>query len=196
MSVFRKDSPGFLKADKIVTKIAKWYSMIAAVCIVIAMVLCVLDVITSKLFNYTLSAGVELVTWLLIPIVYTTLAYIQLDSGHINVDLVQKHLPKSVNNVINAVNCLLGCAVCVYTGHRSWGLAMSYLAKHQKSSLASYGFVLWPFAMLIAIGFFTLAFTYIWTILRMLFKSPEVRLESWELAEVNSESSGTEEKET
>lgn len=183
MGAFKKDRPGFLKADRIITRITKWYSMIATICIIVAMVLCVLDVITSKVFNFTISMGVELVTWLLIPIVYTTLAYIQLDGGHINVDLVQKHLPKSVNNVINTINCLLGCALCTFTGYRSWVLAMSYLAKHQKSSLASYGFVLWPFAMLIAIGFFSLAFSYIWTILRMLFKSPEVHLESWEQEE-------------
>ena len=181
--MIKKDSPVFLKADKIVFTVAKWYSVIAAICIIVAMVLCVLDVVTSKLFNYTISIGVELVTWLLIPIVYTTLAYIQLDGGHINVDLVQKHLPKGVNDIINGFNCLLGCAMCVYTGHRSWILAMSYLAKHEKSSLASYGFVLWPFAMLIAIGFFTLAFTYLWTILRMIFKSPEVHVESWEMTD-------------
>ena len=197
MSLLKKDRPGFLAADKMITKIAKIYSGISMLCIIVVMFLCVMDIVTSKLFGVTFPAGVEYVQWLLIPIVYTSIAYIQLDGGHISVDLVQKHLPARANNILNGLNYLLGCVVCCYVGYRSAVLTAAYYTKLERSSLASYAFPLWPFALIMTIGFFFLAFAFVWSILRLFFKTPEVHQESWEemeQAEKSAEISGEKEE--
>lgn len=83
----KKPSPALVKADGIVYKALKYFSYLSGIAVLAIMLLAFADVISSKVFGKAIPSATEWITYLNVVVVLPTLAYIQLDTGHINVEL-------------------------------------------------------------------------------------------------------------
>lgn len=161
-------APALLKADRIVYKLMKWFSYLSGCAVVAIMLLAFADVISSKFFNKAIPSATEWITYLNVVVVLPTLAYIQLDTGHINVELFSG-INRTVKVIIRVVGNLLGLACSALLGWYSLQLAGTYYLKNTMSStsaLTKGAFLLWPFVAIFAFGFFVFAVAIIWSFVR------------------------------
>lgn len=165
-----KKEPSFalIKADQIVYKLLKWFSYISGCAVLAIMLLAFADVASSKLFDKAIPSATEWITYLNVVVVLPTLAYIQLDTGHINVELFSG-IGKSAKVITRVFGNLLGLGSSALLGWHSLQLMRTYLAKGTMSSvsaLAPGAFLLWPFVAIFALGFIVFSIAIIWSLVR------------------------------
>lgn len=156
----------FKRIDKIVFQFFRILSFASAAALVAVAVLCTANVFTTKLFKFGILNATDLVTYLNIPVVFLAIAFIQVERGHTNIDLLLDKFPKLIQQIIMFLSYLLGCAVCAFIGWREVTLTAEKFANLAKASQARTSFVVWPFAAIVAIGFITLAIAMLWCALR------------------------------
>lgn len=175
MSTFKERKEGialaqvkqaFKRIDRIVFQLFRVLSFVSAAALVVVAVLCTANVITTKLFKFGILNATDLVTYLNIPVVFMAIAFIQVERGHTNIDLLLDKLPKLVQQIIMFFAYLLGCVVCGFVGWREVTLTAEKFANMAKASQARTSFVVWPFAAIVAIGFITLAIAMLWCAMR------------------------------
>lgn len=168
----RAPSPALVRFDDRVFSVMKVISYASAVCLLVVAVLSTVDVITSKLFSFGITNATDIVTYLNIPVVFLSAAYVQLERGHTHIDLIYTHFTMPAQKVIHIVGNLLGIFISGFTGYHAVILTAQKFATVAKSTSAASAFVIWPFAALIAIGFFLLAAAFFWSLIRQFFFSP------------------------
>ena len=99
------------------------------------------------------------------------MAYIQVDRGHTTVDLLCAKFPQKVQKVIKVVGDVLGMVVCLFSGYCAMRLTADKFSTMTKSSSASNAFVIWPFVLVIAIGFVAVGVAFAWCIVRDILKN-------------------------
>ena len=67
---------------------------------------------------------------------------------------------------------LIGAFICGFVACRGIVQMNKFMATHAKSSTTGVGFAKWPFALIFSIGFFLLAFSFLWSIVRQYAKKP------------------------
>ena len=161
-----KKHSALLKIDRVIYRCMWAVSILSGICLIITAFLCTGDVLASKIFNTSIPNGTEWVTYLNIPVVFFAIAYIQMDRGHTVVDLIYRKFPKGMQKVIKLAGDVLGTAVCFFSGYCAFNLTANKLSSHAKSSSASNAFSIWPFVLVIAIGFVLVGIAYAWCIIR------------------------------
>ena len=156
----------FLQVDLIVVKSLKAVSFISAVAMLIVAVLATIDVIMAKVFRSGVPNATEIIKYLLIPIVYSACAYLAIDQGLINVDLIQGRFPRAMRIAVNILSDLLGLASSAFLAWRGWIQFFKLLQSGEKSSSSSYAFVVWPFGLMFFIGMALLAVALLWRLMR------------------------------
>lgn len=102
---------------------------------------------------------------------FFAMAYIQIDRGHTTVDLLCSKFPQKVQKVIKVVGDVLGTVVCLFSGYCAMRLTADKFSTMTKSSSASNAFVIWPFVLIIAIGFVVVGAAFAWCIVRDILKN-------------------------
>ncbi|MDR1766203.1 MAG: TRAP transporter small permease [Lachnospiraceae bacterium] len=162
----------FQKVDKGITQAVKWISYLSGVCLVGIMLVAFFNVLGEKLRKVGLPvtgipASTEIIQYLHIPVVFLASAYVTLDAGHTKIDLLSSRLPRPVQDLFTTIGCICGTGVCGFVSWRGFAQMANYMRLHKMSSVTGVGFPLWPFALVLALGFALLAVTFLWSIFRL-----------------------------
>lgn len=156
----------FEKADSVIVKIFKYVSYISGVCLIAIMLVAFFNVLGEKIFHKGIPASTEIIKYLHIPVVFLACAYVTVDTGHTKIDLLSSHFPKWLQQLLGTIGNLIGAFICGFVGYRGLVKMNTFISTHAKSSTTGAGFIIWPFALIFAIGFFLLAFSFLWSIAR------------------------------
>lgn len=154
------------KIDKVIYKAMWGVSVLSGISLFAVALLCTADAFGSKIFSASIPNSTEIITYLNIPVVFFAMAFIQVERGHTTVDLLSGRFPKAVKTAIHLVGYLLGAAICSFVGYCSFRLVLDKLATHAKASASASSFEVWPFALMVVIGFVLVAISFIWCIFR------------------------------
>ena len=166
---------GWGKADSIVVKIFRSISYAAAVCLVVIMLVAFFNVLGEKIFHKGIPASTEIIKYLHVPAVFLCCAYVTLDRGQTAIDLLSAKFPAKMQNVIAVFSNLLGTAISAFLGWRGVIQMLDHIEYHEMSNVTGFGFALWPFSLIFSLGLFMLAFSFLWSIVRVVV--PKVDLE-------------------
>ena len=159
-------SPALVRFDNGMFNVMKWISYVSAVCLLVVTLLSTADVIAAKFFNSGITNATEIVTYLNIPVVFLSTAFVQLERGHTHIDLIYIHFPMWAQKLIHTVGNTLGVCLSAFIGYRAVILTVQKFSTVAKSSSAMNAFVIWPFVALIALGFVLLAVAFLWSLVR------------------------------
>lgn len=159
-------SPALVRFDNGIFNVMKWISYVSAACLFVITILSTADVVGNKIFDHGITNATELVTYLNIPVVFLSAAFVQLERGHTHIDLIYTHFPKWAQTVIHTVGNILGVGISAFIGYRAVILTIQKFTSIAKSSSAINSFVIWPFVALIALGFFLMAAAFLWSLVR------------------------------
>lgn len=158
---------GWGKADSIIVKIIRCISYAAAVCLVGIMLVAFFNVLGEKLFHKGIPASTEIIKYLHVPAVFLCAGFVTLDRGQTNIDLLSQKFPQKMQDIVNICSFVLGAAISAFVGCRGIAQMSKHITNHMKSSTTGFGFALWPFSLIFALGFFMLAFSFLWSIVRV-----------------------------
>lgn len=159
-------SPALIRFDDGLFKVMKWISYVSAACLLVITLLSTADVVGVKLFKHGITNATDIVTYLNIPVVFLSAAFVQLERGHTHIDLIYTHFPKVWQKAVHTVGSLLGLLVSGFIGCRAVVSTVQKYSTVAKSSSAASAFVVWPFAAIIALGFFLLTAAFLWSLMR------------------------------
>ena len=98
--------------------------------------------------------------------VYLAAAFVTLERGHTRIDLLSTKFPTVLQKIFTILGDILGIGVCVLISWRGFVQMGKFIARHRMSSVSGVGFPLWPFALIMAVGFILLTLSLIWHIIR------------------------------
>ena len=159
-------NPSLVRFDNGIFNIMKWISYVSAVCLFVITILSTADVIGNKIFDHGITNATEFVTYLNIPVVFLSTAFVQLERGHTHIDLIYTHFPAWAQKLIHTVGNLFGVALSGFIGYRAVVSTIQKYTTVAKSSSAINAFVIWPFVALLALGFFMMAIAFLWSLVR------------------------------
>ncbi len=162
----KQPNPALVRFDDTLFKVMKYISYISAVCLLVVTLLSTADVVANKIFNNGITNATEIVTYLNIPVVFLSGAFVQLERGHTHIDLIYIHFPMWAQKLIHTVGNLLGVGISAFIGYRAVLLTLDKFSTVAKSSSAINAFVIWPFVALIALGFLLMAVAFLWSLVR------------------------------
>ena len=140
-----------IRFNKRVTRISQILAVIGAIILLGMMIIIVLDVGGRYLFNAPLPGANELAGILLVVVASWGIGYCQLLKKHISIDIIYTRFnPKgqSVLNIIaNAAFIVVGVLICWQMFVKTY----EYINKPQLTEIL--GIPLWPFMLILAIGF-------------------------------------------
>ena len=163
--------PTIERIDTFACKILKYIAWVSAVCLVAIMLVAFFNVLGEKLRGVGLPvtgipASTEIIQYLHIPVVYLAAAYVTLDRGHTRIDLISAKFPKALEKCCTIIGDILGLGVCGLIAWRGFVQMGKFIARHKMSSVSGVGFPLWPFALIMSVGYILLALSLIFHIVR------------------------------
>ena len=172
--------PTFDKIDSGVYKVIRVISYAAGVFLFAIMALAVINVILEKLHKMGVPVnGIgdtkQWVQYMNICVVYFATAFVTLERGHSNMDLLTRRYPTIVQKILNAVAYLAGTVIFSYIGYLGVvKVVMGQIENNARinETLAT-SFPQWPFGVAYSFGFFLLGFSCLWAFVRICFgKAP------------------------
>ena len=160
------------KIDSVIVRIFKYISYISGACLIGIMMVAFFNVLGEKIFHKGIPASTEIIQYLHIPVVFLACAFVTVDTGHTRIDLLSRHFPKWLQQLFITIGNLCGVFICGFVGARGIVQMQKFMETHAKSSTTGVGFAKWPFALIFSIGFFLLAFSFLWSIVRQYAKKP------------------------
>ena len=144
--------------------VERWLGIVSAAIIMLMMFLTSTDVLMRYVFNSPLVGGFELQEFLLVGVVFLSLAYVQSLRAHFNVDLITSRLSpraQAVLLIVGHIICIFVFAIITWqSGFRAW---VAWSTGQTREGLIS--FPLWPAKSMIPIGTGLLCLRFIWDIL-------------------------------
>jgi TRAP-type transport system small permease protein len=89
--------------EKGLAPLANVVGIIGAIVIGFMMLLTVIDVIGRHLFNAPLIGSMDLTMFMMVIVVFFSIAHCEFGKGHITIDLVVSKLPRRVQAIINSI---------------------------------------------------------------------------------------------
>ena len=159
------------RVDRWVVRILKWVSYVSAVALVGIMLVAFFNVIGEKLRQAGLPitgipASTEIIQYLHIPVVFLAMGYVTLDRGHTKIDLLSSKFPKAVQLFFAILGDLCGIFVACFIAWRGFLQMVNFMEIRRMSSVTGVGFPLWPFALILSVGYVLLAVSFVWDIVR------------------------------
>lgn len=172
--------PTFDRVDSVVYKVIRVISYASAAFLFGIMMLAVVNVVLEKLHKLGVPvSGIgdtkQWIQYMNVCLVYFATAYVTLERGHSNMDLLTRHYPVIVQKILSAVAYVAGTVIFSYIGYL--GVVKVLLGQLENNArinetLAT-SFPQWPFGACYSFGFFVLGFSCLWAFIRILFgKSP------------------------
>lgn len=141
------------RCGKVILNISKVMAVIAAVVLGIMMILTVADVAGRNLFLKPIEGTYELVGIMLVIAGCLGLGYCQLNLGNIRITVLSDILPRRGQSIIFLIAYIIAAIttgmICWQGGIRAW----EYIFKELGGIIITLRVPLWPFMMLLAVGF-------------------------------------------
>lgn len=163
----------FYKVDRAVEKFLKYFSYLSAICIIVTAIIATINVVVQKVFHGNIPSVNDYVTYMFVIIVYCAVPHVQMETDLTCVDILSVHFPQKMNLVIAVLGDVIGMILYSFIGYALLTNSFQkYFALKTVAAIGSKGtFVLWPFALLMALSMFLLTITLIWNnIRRILYK--------------------------
>lgn len=142
-----------LRCGKPIMKVSRIMAVIAAVVLGIMMILTVADVCGRNFFLRPIEGTYELVGIMLVIAASLGIGYCQLNLGNIRITVISDVLPPRGQNIILLVAYIIAAVccgmICWQSGIRAW----DYIFKQFGGMIVTLRVPLWPFMMLLAVGF-------------------------------------------
>lgn len=147
------------------TGITKKFSYISTICLFLIMLLAVVDIIGAKLFNKGVVGTLELIESLNVPLVFLAAAFVQLDRGHIRIELLQSRMPAFLRHLINIIGYITGTLMCGFFCWRTL-ILFNEAMEIGKSTGGGLDFPIWPTVGILVLGFGLLMLAFLISIIR------------------------------
>ncbi len=109
--------------EKFVNSLSNWLNWVAGIALVGMLALILADVIGSKLFNWPLPGGIEVVSFLGVMVIAFAIAQTQVLRGHIEVEFLVTRLPGMAQKVIAGIVYLMGTVLFALIAWTSYEFA-------------------------------------------------------------------------
>ena len=106
--------------EKFVNSLSNWLNWVAGAALVAMLALIIADIVGSKLFNWPIPGGIEIVSFLCVVIIAFAIAQTQVLHGHIEAEFFVARLPKTAQKVIAGIVYFLGLILFALLAWRSY----------------------------------------------------------------------------
>lgn len=149
-----------LSTEAVMTKIIRWFVILSAASAAAMMVIAVVDVVGSKVFNYPLKGAAEFIEELNVLLVFLAIGYVELERGHIRIAVLEKFMFKGLIHILNLFRYLIGILVIGILSWRTLIFGQKMLATGVTKN-SPIDFPIWPSAMVVFLGFAFLTIAFI-----------------------------------
>jgi TRAP-type C4-dicarboxylate transport system permease small subunit len=161
-----------LTADARITWAIKWLSYIAAGCAGGTMLIAVADVISTRLFRWSIPSSVEFIEELMVLMVFLGIAYVARERGHIRVTILERYMSPGLRYAFGLFGHLVGILVIGFLSWRAFELVKySIVTKMVKDGTIK--FPLWPSELAVFVGLACLTITFILLLSRAIISEPK-----------------------
>lgn len=168
------DFSGFLKIDRVVRQILRYFCWLSAVALIIIMAVAFINVIGEKLVRagVTWASGIPnstaIIQYFHIPLVFLAAGYVTLDQGHTRIDLLIHKAPL-VEKIFMTVGHVLGAGLSFFIFWRATSVTLATnFAQNTRISTTADSWMVWPFTVCHCLGFFLLGCSFIWALVRQI----------------------------
>lgn len=158
----------FYKTDRALERVLRWFSYLAAVCVVLMAAIATLNVIAQKIFHSNIGSANDYVTYLFVMVIYTALPHVQMETDLTCVDILSAKFGRVAQLIVSVLGDLVGVVTLGYIGYAMYiNVFLKYLSSKKVATVGATGtFVLWPFALLITVSMFLTVLTFLWNNVR------------------------------
>lgn len=156
----------FKKVDNVVVAVQKYLSYAAPAVLIVMALIATVNVLTSKIFVFSVPGNIMWITYLLVPVTYFACPFEQTHRGFMTVDAFYNHYPEWLKQVVLYISDVLGVVIYAMCGYGAIPLMQNDFKFKTLSETGSQGFVLWPFELILIAMCFVLAFSFLWNIVR------------------------------
>lgn len=151
-----------MKISRIVDRVAFSLAMVALCLLLLMMVFITSNVTSRYVFNQPIQGDLEVVELTMLSVVMLGLAYIHVTKGHVSLGLVVDRLPRRVQAVFDIAAYVLATA---YASVIVWqNIVQAQLLRHIGEHTVVLGIPLFPFYVLVVVGFFVLLLSFLVTL--------------------------------
>jgi TRAP-type C4-dicarboxylate transport system permease small subunit len=150
-----------LKAFDILTKIARWLAILAAVGIAVLMIVNFTDIIGTKFFLRSVPGALDISEELMVFLTLLPISFIALERGHIRITLLEGRMPPSVRFVLRIMQYVIATLI---TGFITWRVFVQFQKTVEVVQLKEgLDLPIWPanLVTVVSFGFLTL----VWIVL-------------------------------
>lgn len=144
---------------------AKWISMVSTM----LMMLLITIAVIMQAFNFPILGEIEIAQALMVLLISFSLAYVQSEKAHINIEILAEKFPASFQKIVEGINVFLTFSVCLAIGvvnlNATWKYMIAYRMTTDILSIPFY-----PLRFIIGIGFILWALSAFATGLQMILK--------------------------
>lgn len=148
-------------AMRILRRICQVGVSVSSIALFCMMLLSNSDVVGRYFFLRPIEGTFEMVGVLLVIVASCGLGWCQLLKGNIMIDIVYKRFGRRGRAILDIFTFLTSIAVCVIVAWQASLIVGEYIVKEVGARTSSLGVILWPFVLLMALGFALVAIVFI-----------------------------------
>ena len=138
------------KFGRFVNSVSNWFAKAGAVLIIVVLLVSVIDVLGSNIFNMPILGVTEIVSLFLGVVIALAIARAQISKRHIRVEVFTSRLPKRIQAIIDSIISPILLAFFVILTWQTFVLAISYQAVGEYSITLHLPIPYFIFAMAVA----------------------------------------------
>jgi len=144
------EKKGIMRLVIVIDKISSWGNLISSWGLFVLMGMGIVSV-GLRWAGFPLSGAINLSIYLLVAVIYLSLAYTQLREQHVAVDLIVSRLQGKPRRIIIITAVFLSMVACLFMVWSSWGFAwMSWVARERMDGAPFYP--IYPSKIALAVG--------------------------------------------
>jgi TRAP-type transport system small permease protein len=144
-----------------IMRISKGMVVISCVMLTAMLVISTADVIGRYFFTHPIDGTFEIVSMSFVICGAFAIGYTQLVKGHISVNIVTDRLKPKAQNILLLISHTMSLAGCILVAWQGWIRMIDYYHKDLGGETLTLGMPLWPFMLMLALGFFWIAVIFV-----------------------------------
>lgn len=138
--------------DRAAARVSSALAMIAGILIAVILAVMVADVAMRNFTGSSVSGAYEVLTMMLVGVIFLGLAYAERTDSNIKLTLVTSRLPGTPAKIARIVSTIVAMLMCLWISWATWNSALLSIDRGEfQQGLLS--IPIWPAKLIIAIGF-------------------------------------------